>query len=161
MPGKILVLTQAEQVERDATEFKFSKLVLHISLNSFITTFGNAPFPLRVRQFLQRCASYAAAAREDGSTESPPRRKELLALARKDARNDPVEPKSFGVVFLEKPALEAVLDELQACVPSQKRLRLLICLQVTHGENHLRHRIPMRKRQGIGQGVGAPFRRLS
>jgi hypothetical protein len=34
VPGKILVLTGAEQVEHDATEFKFSKLVLHIALNS-------------------------------------------------------------------------------------------------------------------------------
>ncbi len=40
---------------------------------------------------------------------------ELFALARKDARNDPVEPKSFGVISLEKPALEAVLNELPAC----------------------------------------------
>ena len=55
VPYKLLVPTGVEQVERDATEFKFSKLVLHIRLNSFIylslATFGNAPFPSGVRQF--------------------------------------------------------------------------------------------------------------
>ena len=36
MPEKMPVLTAAEEAEYDATEFKFSKLILHMTLNSFI-----------------------------------------------------------------------------------------------------------------------------
>src|SRR4030095_11042892 len=86
--------------------------------------------------------------------------KQLSALAGENARNDPIEPESFRVVSLEKAALEAVLDELPACAPSRKCLRLLICLRVTHGENQLGHGVPMRKRQAIGQAMEAPVRRL-
>ena len=39
----------------------------------------------------------------------------LPALAGEDSRNDLVEAESFRVVSLEKPALEAVLNELPAC----------------------------------------------
>jgi hypothetical protein len=40
--------------------------------------------------------------------------KQLPTLAGEDARNDPVEPESFRVVSMEKPALD-VLKELPAC----------------------------------------------
>ena len=36
VPKKVPVLTAAEEVEYDATEFKFSKSILHMTLNSFI-----------------------------------------------------------------------------------------------------------------------------
>jgi hypothetical protein len=63
---KIPVLTAAEEVEYDATESKFTKLILHIRpvrlIHLFNTvyaslrcTFGNAPFPFQVRQFIQSC----------------------------------------------------------------------------------------------------------
>src|SRR5579862_5197956 len=86
--------------------------------------------------------------------------RQFLELARKDARNDPVEPESFRVVSLDKPALKPVLDPLLARIPGRKRLRLLICLPVAHGKNELRGGIPMWKRQGIRKAVVAPVRRL-
>jgi hypothetical protein len=65
VPKKVPVLTAAEEVEYDATEFKFSKLILHIRpirlIHLFNTvyalrcTFGNAPFPFQVRQFIRSC----------------------------------------------------------------------------------------------------------
>ena len=79
MPEKIPVLTAAEEVEYDATEFKFSKLVLHIRPFRLIHLFNTVTrFVARsvMRRFLFRCASSRGAKRNDLNM----RRKGLLAL---------------------------------------------------------------------------------